>query len=190
MLKQKCLKWVGVVKQVFEVSLTFCSHQRVGVLSLGQEQELGLTPILHGGQGRFEPPEGRLAACVVAVETEHHLGHDAEQPLQMRLAGGRAECGDRVGNAVLSQGDHVHVAFDHDNTLQAPRMLARLPQAIKLTGFLKDRRLGGVQILGLVIAQHAAAEGDDPAALVLYWEHDPLAKAVVRATLVVLDQHT
>ena len=54
---------------------------------------------------------------------------------------------------------------------------------------MKDRRLGGVQILGFVIAEHAAAEGDDPAALVLYREHDPLAKAVIGAAFVVLDQH-
>lgn len=54
---------------------------------------------------------------------------------------------------------------------------------------MEHRGLRGVEVLGLVVAQHAAAKGDDAPAAVADREHHPVAEAVVAlATLGVLDQ--
>ena len=90
---------------------------------------------------------------------------------------------------MLSQRDHIHIPLHHHNALDPTRMFARLPEPIEFSGFLKDRGFGGVQVLGLIVTQHPAAKGDHPAALVLYGEHDSLAKTIIGAALVVFHQH-
>jgi len=99
------------------------------------------------------------------------------------------ERGHRIGNAVLGQCDHVHIPLDHDHPLKSARVLARLPQTIELARFLKHRGLGGIEVLGFVVAEYATAKGDNTAALILNREHHPVAKAVVGAALIVLNQH-
>ena len=107
----------------------------------------------------------------------------------MGFAGGGAKGRDRVMNAMLRQSDDVHVALYNHNALQPAWMLAGLPEAVEFPGLLEYRRLGRIQILGLVVAQHSAAKGNDPAALILNGEHHPLAKTIIGATLIVFDQH-
>jgi len=68
-------------------------------------------------------------------------------------------------------------------------VLARLVQAIEFLALVEYRGFRGVQVLGLVVAQYTAAEGDHPAAAVADGEHDAVAEAVVApAVLGVLDQ--
>ncbi|MNN49406.1 hypothetical protein D3C81_1639300 [compost metagenome] len=68
-------------------------------------------------------------------------------------------------------------------------MLARLVQPVEFLALVKHRGFRGVEVLGLVVAQHPPAEGDDPAAAVADGEHHAVAEAVIAlATLGVLDQ--
>ena len=99
---------------------------------------------MHGGQGGLEGPKRRFATGIVPVKTKHYLRHDAKQPLEVGLAGRGAQRGDGVGDAVLSQRDHIHIPLHHHNALDPTRMFARLPEPIEFSGFLKDRGFGGV----------------------------------------------
>ncbi len=105
--------------------LAAAAHRIVRVLSLGQEQKSGLAAVFHAGQGGFQRPQGRLAPGLVAVKAEHHFRAQAVHALQVGIAGGGAQCGRGVGDPVLRQGNHVHVAFHHQDTLQLARGLAQ-----------------------------------------------------------------
>ena len=87
------------------------AHERVGVGALGQEQEAYLAPVFHQGQGGFQRTPGSRATGLITIEAEHHFGDAPEQALQVSRAGSGAECGYRIANAHLGQGDDVHVAF-------------------------------------------------------------------------------
>src|SRR5690606_23211088 len=159
--------------------LALMADQAVRVLTLGEEHEAHVTPVLQYRQAGLQRAPGCLATGIVPVETEDDGVDHAEQPLEMLFAGGRAECGDRIGDAVLGQCDHIHVAFHHQNVVQLTVLAAGLVQAIQLPALLEHRRFGGVQVLGLVVAQHPAAETDDPPAAVADGEDDAVAEAVV-----------
>ncbi len=100
--------------------------------------------------------------------------------------GSRAQRGNGVGDIVLSQSHHIHVAFDHHQAPQMRGMDASLVQAVQLRALMKYRRLRGIEILGRGVAvQCPPAEGDDPAATVADREYDAVAESVARPTLLV-----
>ena len=57
-------------------------------------------------------------------------------------------------------------------------------EPIESDALVEDRRLGGVEVLGLVVANGAAAEPDDPAISVADRKHEPVTEAVVVAAAV------
>ena len=116
---------------MLKVFTAFIAHNGVGVLALGQKQKAGLAPVFHRRESRLQCAKRRFATGLVAVKAEHDFWDVAEQAFQMRLAGRRAEGGDRVGDAKLGERNHIHVAFDHDNTLEAALGLAGLIKAVK-----------------------------------------------------------
>lgn len=68
-------------------------------------------------------------------------------------------------------------------------MLACLVQAVEFLALVEHRGFRGVQVLGFVVAEHPATEGDDAPAAVADREHHPVAEAVVAlAAFGVLDQ--
>src|SRR5690606_38879361 len=68
-------------------------------------------------------------------------------------------------------------------------VLAGREQDVQFLALVNDRSLGRVQVFGLVVAEHAAAEGDDPPAAVADGEHHAVAETVVAlAALGVFDQ--
>ncbi|MCY1512266.1 hypothetical protein D9M68_467200 [compost metagenome] len=90
---------------------------------------------------------------------------------------------------MLGQGDDVHVALDDHDLVEVAVVLACLEQPVEFLALVEHRGFRGVQVFGLVIAQHAAAESDDAPAAVADGEHHPVAEAVVAlAGLGVLDQ--
>ncbi len=101
-------------------------------------------------------------------------------------AGGGAQGGDGIGNAELGQGDDVHVTLDHQQAFELTIGLLGLVESVKLTALVKDGGLRRIQVLGLLVAEHAATEADDSAPAVADGEHDAVAKAVV-ALAVLLD---
>lgn len=168
---------------------TFGAHQAVRVFAFGQEQEARATAVLQVRQCRFQCAPGGLAPGLVAVKTEQHAGHHAEQALEVLFAGGGAKGGHGIAQALLGQGNDVHVALDDDDLVEVAVVLARLVQPVQLLPLVENRGFRGVQVLGLVVAEHPATEGDDAPAAVTYREHHPVAEAVVAlAALGVLDQ--
>lgn len=140
----------------------FGADQAIRVFALGQEQEARPAPILQAGQCGLQGAPGSLATSLVTVEAEQDTRHHAKQALEMFLAGCGAEGCHRVAQALLGQGDDVHIALDHDDLIEVAVVLSRFEQAVEFLAFVKDRGFRGVQVLGLVIAQDPAAKGDDP----------------------------
>ncbi|MNM99697.1 hypothetical protein D3C81_1122640 [compost metagenome] len=97
----------------------------------------------------------------------------------MLFAGGRAQGRHGIAQALLGQGDDVHVAFNHDDFIEIAVELARFVKPVELLAFMENRGFRGVQVLGFVVAKHPATEGDDPAATVTDREHDPVTEAIV-----------
>ncbi len=82
------------------------------------------------------------------------------------------------------QRDHVHIAFDDDHRWRAfsgvaGEVGARRRPGVKHPAFLKQRRVGRVQIFRLVVAQGTAAKGDDPTSAVADREHHPAAEIII-----------
>ena len=97
----------------------------------------------------------------------------------MFFAGGGAEGRDRVAQALLGQGDHVHITLNHDDFVEVAVVLARFEQAVEFLALVKHRGLRRVQVLGLVVPEYTAAEGDDAATAVADREHHAVAEAVI-----------
>ena len=116
-------------------------------------------------------PRG-LAARGVAVEAEHDGVGQPEQLLHVHRRGRGAERRHRVLDAVLRQRDDVHVALDDDDAAGVADRVARQEQAVELAALREQRRFRRVQVLGLAVAEHAAAEADHAAAAVVDREHD------------------
>src|SRR5690606_25118973 len=116
---------------------------------------------------------------IVAVEAEHHAVDQAEQALEMLLAGGSTQGGHGVGDTVLCQGDDIHVALDDHDILKLAVLQAGLVQPVEFASLVEYRGFRRVQILGLVIAQHPAPEAYHPAAAVADGEGDAVTEAVV-----------
>ncbi len=158
--------------------LALGAYQAVRVLALGEEQRNALA-VLQVRQHRLQGAPGRLAAGLVAVETEQDARYQAEQALDVFLAGRRAEGRHRVADALLGQGDDIHVALDHHDLVEVAILLPGLVESVEFLALVEDRSLRGVQVLRLVVAKHPAAEGDDPPAAVADREHHAIAEAVV-----------
>ncbi len=159
--------------------LALGAYQAVRVLPLGEEQEAHALAVLQVRQHRLQGAPGRLAAGLVAVETEQDARYQAEQALDVFLAGRRAEGRHRVADALLGQGDDIHVALDHHDLVEVAILLPGLVESVEFLALVEDRSLRGVQVLRLVVAEHPAAEGDDPPAAVADREHHAIAEAVV-----------
>ncbi len=93
--------------------------------------------------------------------------------------GGRAQGRHCIFHAVLRQGHHVHVAFDHDHALLRADGFLRLEQAVEFVAFFEQRCFRRVEIFRFALVQHTPAEADDLAAHVDDGEHDAVTEAVV-----------
>ncbi|MNL10770.1 hypothetical protein D3C87_1315800 [compost metagenome] len=160
----------------------FGADQSVRVLAFGQEQKACATTVLQARECRLQCSPCRIAASLVAVEAEQHAGHDAKQPLEVFLAGSGAQGRDGVAQALLGQGNDVHVTLDDDDLVEVAVGFARFVQAVEFLAFMENRSFRGVQVFRLVVAQYPAAEGDDAPATVADRKHHAVAEAVVAFT--------
>ena len=101
-----------------------------------------------------------------------------------------AERRDRVLDAVLREGDDVHVAFDDDHLAGVADGVSREIEAVELASLGEDRRFRRIEVLGLAAADHPAAEPDHAAAAVMDREHDAIPEAVVALVAVAGDDET
>ena len=105
----------------------------------------------------------------------------------MYCCGRGAECRHDVFNAVLRQGDNIHIAFDHDCRLRIANGAPRLKQAIQFATLFKQRCLRGVQIFRLALIDHPTTKADHVATLIEDRKHHPVPKPVVTLALIVVD---
>ena len=178
-VQQKARQRRGLFHRLAEGLGALGADEAVGVVLGRQEQEFDGAHVGGEGQGGFQRLAGGAAPCGVAVEAEHHLLGEAEQLLHMLRRAGRAQRGHGVGEAQLRQGDHVHVALGHQGVAVLAQGGAGLEQAVQLAPLVEHRGLGRVEVLGLLVAQHAAAEADHLALDRADREHDAVAEAVV-----------
>ena len=169
--------------------LAFLADQTVRVLAVGQKHEAHMAAVFQGRQAGLQCPPGRLAPGVVAVKAEHHTVDHAEQPFHVLFAGSGAQGGDSIGHAVLGQGDNVHIALDHQNVIELAVVASGLVEAVELPALVEYRCLGGVQVLGLVVAQHPTPKTYHPATAVTNREGDAITEAVITVAAVRVLHH-
>ena len=173
-----------------------CADIAVRIMLGRQEQELDAARIRGIGQGGDQRLVRGAASGVVAIETEHHLVGIAEQLVHMVRSAGRAQRGHGIGKTQLGQRHHIHIAFGHQRKTLLAQRIAGFVQAVQLAPLAEYGRFRRVQVLGLVVPQHASAKTDAFALDVTDGKHDAMAKAVVAlvlamlATLVVPDHQT
>ena len=88
---------------------------------------------------------------------------------------------------MLREGDHVHVAFDHDHPARGADGAARLVQPVDLAPLFEHRCFRRIQVFRFALAQHAPPETYDIAAGIDDREHDAIAEAVVPLAVVAFD---
>lgn len=116
---------------------------------LGEEQEAHALAVLQVRQHRLQGAPGRLAAGLVAVETEQDARYQAEQALDVFLAGRRAEGRHRVADALLGQGDDIHVALDHHDLVEVAILLPGFVESVEFLALVEDRSLREFRYFGL-----------------------------------------
>ena len=165
------------------------AHKAVGVVLARQKQKLHAARVAGIGEGTVQRLAGRAAAGRVAVEAEDHGVGEAEQLVHVIGCAGRAEGGDRIGEAPLRERHHVHIAFGHEHVAGVANRVAGLEQAVELTALVEDLGFGGIQVFGLVVAQHASAKANAFALDVADREHHAVAEAVVALVVLLIHDH-
>src|SRR6185437_16195952 len=159
----------------------FLGDERIGVLSLRKKEEADLAALERLGQCILQGAPGRGAPGAIAVECEYDLRNQPENAFQMLGRRRSAERRYGAGNVELMQPHDVDVSLDDEQPRKRCSALASLVEPVELAAFVKERRLRRVEVLRLALADHAAAERDDPAAAVADRKHDAIAEAVIEA---------
>ena len=99
-----------------------------------------------------------------------------------------AQWGNRVTKAGLRNCNDVHIAFDHNDPARLARCGRTFVQIVERPPLVEQRRIGGIEIFGLTIAQYPAAKSNHTATRVANGYHQPAAKPVVRILALNRDQ--
>ena len=172
-------------QRFFKALAAVLADKAVGVVFGRQEQERQGFVVFELRQSVFQRAPCGFAAGRVAVETEINVVGLAEQEFDVLGGGGRAQRGNGIAHAELCQRHHVHIAFHHQNASRVFHGLARFVQTVQVFALVKQGRVGRIEVFGLGIVQHAAAEADDLPRNIADGEHDAVAEAVVLAAFVV-----
>ena len=160
----------------------------VGIEPIGQRDEGEAAPRLEHRHGAMRSAEGRLLPGRIAVEAEEgDIGYPP-QPFELMLGHRGAERRHRLAETGLGEGDHVHIALDrNDPPGLACRGLGAI-QIVERAPLVEERRLGGIEIFRLALADDAPAKGDGPASHVADRDHQSAAEPIVRVLLLHRDQ--
>src|SRR3989475_729905 len=123
----------------------------------------------------------RFAAGRVGVEEQYRLVAVALEEAELRRSEGRAQRGDRLGEAGLVGHEAIHVPFAQQRTVLCLDRGAREVGGVEQVAFDVERRLGRVEILGLLVAEGAAAEGDHAALEIADREEEAATESIVDA---------
>ena len=100
--------------------------------------------------------------------------------MQMRFGHGGAEGGHGGLESRLAQRNDVHIPLGHDQPLPLARCCTGRAVVEQHPRLVEQRRLGRVQILGVVVRVHRPpAKGHRPPARIADREHDPIAERVI-----------
>ena len=91
---------------------------------------------------------------------------------------------------MLGEGDHVHIAFDHQRVAGAADGRLSLDNAVEFVALGKQWCFGRVQVFRLALVEHAPAKADYATTPVLNGEEDAAAKAVIAPPLVIFDDQS
>ena len=89
-----------------------------------------------------------------------------------------------IGKAQLGQCHHVHIAFCDQGVAHVAQGLPGLVKAVEFAPLVEDRGFGRVQVFGFFIAEHPPAKAYALALDIANREHEPVAEAVIAATVV------
>src|SRR5215218_1561511 len=97
-----------------------------------------------------------------------------------KVGGGcrRAQGCDGVLYAGLVEHQHIGVALNDEHRAFLAYSLQDLGEAVEQVALVEDLRLGGVQVLGMIVTEGTGSEADDPAAPVGDREGDPASKTL------------
>src|SRR5712691_3807936 len=123
----------------------------------------------------------RVAAGRVGVEEQYRLVAVTLEEAELRRSEGSAQRGDRLGEGVLVGHEAIHVPFDQQRTVLRLDRGAREVGGVEQVALGVERCLGRVEILGLLVAEGAAAEGDDVALEIADREEEAAAESIVDA---------
>ena len=167
----------------------------VGVLAVGQPGDADVLELDPGrvgleladelGEGG-DPERAGLLAGRVDVIREHDPARVARQ--QRDLAGRQRgpEAGDDVVEAGLVGHQRVGVALDDDGLVRPPDRALGAVDEVERAALVEERRRRGVEVLGPLPLEEAAAQPDRMAALVADREDDPRPELVVDAAAAAL----
>ena len=160
--------------------------EAVGIV-LGRKQNEGrLLHVRDDGKRRLEGAARGLAARRVAVKRKEDLIRNLEELLHVLGRDRRAERRDAFFKPRLRELDHVHVPFAHDGAALAVDEFASFKEPVEFASLVVDRRLGAVDVLGLlVLLEGARTEPDHVTFHVSDREHQSVAVGVVAAVALV-----
>ena len=143
------------------------------------------------GEGAKRGADRGLAAGAVAVEAEDRRRIEPPHALELGFGDRGAVGRDDFGDAGAVEGDHVHIAFHHDQPLGGAAGGSGAIDVVESPALVEERRVGRIQVLRLACPEDAPAECDDPAPRVADRDHQPSTEAVVAVLvrLLGLDQH-
>ena len=139
--------------------------QVVRVLPRRQDHEAQRLSRPDQRQRQVDQPLRRTLARRIAVQRDHRLGRDAPHQAQLFLGDGGAQGGDGALEPGAGQGDHVHIAFGHDQALALGDRAAGRPKVVEVTPLVKQRRLGAVEVFRPRIRVHRPPAETDAAPL-------------------------
>ena len=185
-VEQEPTQWHRLVEAALERVPAFGSHETVGVLALGKEQEMRPAAGLHRRQGVLHRPPCRASASLVTVEAERDVVDGAKHPLDVDLRRGGAEGCDRAVDSRLRECHHIHVALHHEQPRGSTACPPHAREPVQFSALSKDRCFRRVEVLRLPAVDDAGAESDDAAPRVVDGESDPVAEPVVGPAVIAL----
>ena len=103
----------------------------------------------------------RIAALRPALSpSKHRIGEGSSRHIRSSWASvTRGAVGrDHFGDAGAVERDHVHIAFDDDQPLGGAAGGRGAVDVVECAALVEERRVGGVEVFGLAVAEDAPAE--------------------------------
>ena len=149
----------GLASSASNASRPPCADDVVGVLAGGQLDEAQRPVGAEQGQGA-RARRGSRPSCPALSPSKHRIGDGIEppHPLELRFGERGAVGRDDLGDAGAVERDHVHIALDHDQPLGGAAGGAGAVEVVERPALVEERRVGGVEIFGLAVAEDPAAE--------------------------------